>query len=61
MKNKWKENYDQMSNQIIKQSKNLNNILVLRWNNKFKMFVIRFCFEKVMFYHDKILAITSNF
>ena len=30
---KWKENYDQMSKQVIKW--NLNNILALRRNNKF--------------------------
>ena len=32
---KWKENYDQMSKQIIKRTKNLNNILAFRQNNKF--------------------------
>ena len=32
---KWKENYDQLSKQIIKRTENLNNILALRQNNKF--------------------------
>ena len=32
---KWKENYDQMSKQIIKRTKNLNNIFTLLRNNKF--------------------------
>ena len=32
---KWKENYDQMSKEIIKWTENLKNILALRQNNKF--------------------------
>ena len=32
---KWKENCDLMSKQIIKRTKDLNNILALRRNNKF--------------------------
>ena len=32
---KWKENYDLMSKKIIKRTKDLNNILALRRNNKF--------------------------
>ena len=32
---KWKENYDQMSKEIIKWIENLKNILALRQNNKF--------------------------
>ena len=32
---KWKENYDIMSKKIIKRTKDLNNILALRRNNKF--------------------------
>ena len=32
---KWKENYDPMSKQIIKRTKDLDNILALRQNNKF--------------------------
>ena len=32
---KWKENYDQMNMQIIKQTKNLNNVFALCRNNKF--------------------------
>ena len=31
---KWKENYDLMSKKIIKRTKDLNNILALRRNNK---------------------------
>ena len=33
---KWKEKYDLMSKKIIKRTKDLNNILALRRNNKFK-------------------------
>ena len=32
---KWKENYDITSKKIIKRTKDLNNILALRRNNKF--------------------------